>query len=130
MIHLIDPTNLAALGSAPSFLANKKDAWIEDLKISPDSSMVAFGTHGGLSRIDIVKITDNGKKLQKLSTININISSALPHLDWNTDSSIVVINSQAYELMWVDVAGKKTIAASSAKDIDWHTWTSTLGFPV
>lgn len=93
MIHLIDPKNLASLGSAPSSLANKKDAWIEDLKISPDSSMVAFGTHGGLSKVDIVQITDNGKKLKPMSAINTNISSALTHLDWSTDSSTVVINS-------------------------------------
>jgi hypothetical protein len=35
---------------------------MEDLKISPDSKLVAFGTHGGLSVIDLVTVID-GKKL-------------------------------------------------------------------
>jgi WD40 repeat protein len=61
-IHLIDPKTLKSLGSSPSQLANKPNAWIEDLKISPDSQIVAFGTHGGLSSIDLVKIID-GKQL-------------------------------------------------------------------
>lgn len=69
MIHLIDPKNLASLGSAPSSQKNTKDAWIEDLKISPDNSMVAFGTHGGLSNIDVVQIIEKGKKLKPLYAI-------------------------------------------------------------
>lgn len=58
------------------------------------------------------------------------ISSSLTHLDWSVDSSCVVINSQAYELMWLDVNSQKNIYASSAKDIDFATWTCILGFPV
>lgn len=129
-IHLIDPTTLQSLGSVGGTLANKNNAWVEDLKISPDSTMIAFGTHGGLSKIELVKVIDNGKKLQKLASADIKISSALTHLDWSSDSRYVVINSQAYELMWLDVQSRKTISASSSKDIDWFTWTSVLGFPV
>lgn len=65
--------------------------------------MIAYGTHGGLSRIELVKVMDNGKKLQKTAAVNLGISSALTHLDWSMDSNAVVINSQAYELMWLDV---------------------------
>lgn len=65
--------------------------------------MVAFGTHGGLSRIELVKVTENGKKLTKIASVNVAISSALTHLDWSMDSNSLVINSQAYELMWLDV---------------------------
>jgi hypothetical protein len=61
-IHLIDPNTLTSLGNSPANNANKPNAWIEDLKISPDSQIVAFGTHGGLSMIDLVKVID-GKKL-------------------------------------------------------------------
>ena len=32
--------------------------------------------------------------------------------------------------MWVDVNSQKRINASSAKDLDYATWTCTLGFPV
>ena len=36
-IHLIDPQTLKSLGSVGGTLANKNNAWVEDLKISPDS---------------------------------------------------------------------------------------------
>ncbi len=36
MIHLIDPKTLKALGTASAKLAGQKNAWIEDIKISPD----------------------------------------------------------------------------------------------
>lgn len=47
-----------------------------------------------------------------------------------------MINSQAYEIKWLNIAqnGSKistsTVYASAAKDIQWATWTSTLGFGV
>ena len=53
-IHLVDPKTLTALSNSPANLAGKKDAWIEDLKIAPNCQMVAFGTHGGRSNIDLV----------------------------------------------------------------------------
>jgi WD40 repeat protein len=90
--------------------------------------MVVFGTHGGLSKIELVKVTENGKKLQKIAAVNLGISSAVTHLDWTTDSNSVVINSQAYELMWLDVNSQTRIGASSAKNIDYATWTCVLGF--
>ncbi len=36
-IHAVDAKTLKVLGSAPSSLAGKKLAWIEDLKIAPNS---------------------------------------------------------------------------------------------
>ena len=89
-----------------------------------------FGTHGGLSKVEVVKVLDNGKKLHKVAAVNLGISSALTHLDWSMDSNSVVLNSQAYELMWLDVNSQSRISASGAKNIDWFTWTSILGFPV
>ena len=68
--------------------------------------MAAFGSHGGLSKIELVKVTDNGKKLQKMASVDLAISSALLHLDWSQDSGALVVNSQAYELMWLDVNSK------------------------
>jgi len=49
--------------------------WIEDLKISPDCKMVALGTHGGASKLDIIPI--DGKKLGKARSYNIGFTSAL-----------------------------------------------------
>ena len=58
------------------------------------------------------------------------MSSALLHVDWSSDGANLVVNSQAYELKFIGVDAKKDISASSAKDIDWFTWTCKIGFPV
>ena len=128
-IHLIDPKTLKSLGSSPSQLANKPNAWIEDLKISPDSQIVAFGTHGGLSSIDLVKVIDV-KQLQKLASVNLQLSSAILHLDWSSDGQTIMVVSQAYELMWLNMNTKKQLPASSAKSIqdDYHTFTNIFGW--
>jgi hypothetical protein len=51
------------------------------------------------------------------------MTSALTHLDWSSDSQFVVVNSQAYELFWANAESYERVHASSAKDIDWYTWT-------
>jgi len=55
----------------------------------------------------------------KFGSTSVGLSSALSHLDWSQDSSSLVINSQANELMFFSLDTKKQIAASSAKDIQW-----------
>ncbi len=130
-IHLVDPKTLAALSNSPANLAGKKDAWIEDVKISPNCQLIAFGTHGGRSFIDLVKVLD-GKKLQKVKSVNLGLSSALTHLDWTLDSTTLIINSQAYELMWMNVSTFAQVPASSAKAIgdDYATFTGCFGWQV
>jgi len=104
-IHLIDVKTLTSLGSSPGKLAGQKEPWIEDLKISPDNKLVAFGTHGGRSFIDLVSVID-GKKLQKIISKDMGLSSALLHLDWAQDSQSIMFVSQGYELLWMDVSTK------------------------
>ena len=127
-IYSVDVNTMNKMGSAKAALADQKNAWIEDLKIAPNSQIVVFGTHGGLSKVDLVKIQDSGKKLVKIASVNLGISSAITHLDWSLDSNSIVLNSQAYELMWLDVNSQTRINASGAKSIDYYTWTSVLGF--
>lgn len=66
--HLMDAEKLTILGSHKSALAGKKAAWVEDIKISPDCQMIAFGTHGGRSKIDLARVTAQ-KKLTKLASV-------------------------------------------------------------
>jgi hypothetical protein len=51
-----------------SSLSGKKAVWVEDIKFSPDSTQVAFGTHGGCSKIDFVTINSSGKPTKIEST--------------------------------------------------------------
>lgn len=113
-----------------------KKAWVQDVKISPDSKLVAFGVHGGNSNIELASLDRTGR-LRHESSVNIAMTSALLHLDWSLDSRMLAINSQGYELMFVDVpaalAGqnqKARLSASSVKDVVWSTWTCKFGFPV
>lgn len=132
-VHLLDSKTLQLKGTHSSHFTKQKARqstyWIEDVKISPDGSMIAFGAHGGASKLEIVAIID-GEKFGKSFEINCGLTSALLHVDWSTDSTVCVVNSQAYELKFVGIPGRKNIASSSAKDIEFASWTCKMGFPV
>lgn len=111
-----------------SFTKNKGDQWIEEIKFSPDSQKVAFGSHGGASPIEIMNVRDN--KLEKYAVIKVGFTSAVLHLDWSKDSNFIVCNSQAAELKFINVNSKSQMRSSDTKDIDWATWTCKFGWPV
>ena len=56
-------------------------------------------------------------------------SSALLHLDWSTDSSLISLNTQDYRLIFFN-SDASTQSASSMADTRWATWTQKFGFPV
>lgn len=64
-IHTVDANTLKKLQSYKSTLSDVQTlkAWVEDVKISPQSDMVVFGTHGGLSRVELCGVSDSGRKL-------------------------------------------------------------------
>ncbi|MBP3801902.1 MAG: EF-hand domain-containing protein, partial [Clostridia bacterium] len=111
--------------------------WIQELKISPDNSMVAYGSHCGkgksFSKIQVLSITnDINNPFKVLINLDPKITSALTHLDWGTDNDHIVCNSLAFELKYVSIDAKSVVASSSCvyeKDL-WHTWTCLFGFPV
>jgi len=74
---------------------------VEDLKISPDCSLVALGAHQGNQDVQILSVSKDDIKSKLI--IKARISSALTHLDWSDDSSTIIINSQAYELLFFSV---------------------------
>lgn len=133
-LHVLDANTLQVINSLQSGFKSVEqgkgrkaiDPWIEDLKISPNSTMVAFGAHAGASNVEVMAINNN--KLQTKGVIKAGLTSALTHLDWSADSEFLVINSQAYELKFASVSSLKSVSASSSRDIEWFTWTCTLGF--
>lgn len=127
MILIVDAENLTTINSVQSSFKGK-DCWIEDIKFSPNGSQVAFGAHGGASKLEVMGI--QGTKLVKLFTVNAGLTSALTHLDWSVDGSLVAVNSQAYELKFVSVDAKRNVASSSVKGTEWRSWTCVLGWPV
>jgi microtubule-associated protein-like 6 len=105
--------------------------WIQELKISPDSKYVAYGAHGGVSKVEILIVNQlNKNSLKQYAIIDPRFTSALTHLDWSKDSDFIVCNSLAFELKFLNLNSKKLIAASASKDIEWNTFTCLFGFPV
>ena len=99
---ILGADNLQVKSTYNGSFAGKKDAWIEDIKFSPDGKYIAYGYHGGLSPIEIAEITGAGK-LKKYATCKVGMTSALTHLDWSQDGCLLMVNSQANELMFINV---------------------------
>lgn len=126
-ILLIDAEKFEIIARQKSSF-NRGKQWIEDLKISPDNTMIAFGTHMGVSKMEIMFV-ENDRTLKKGKAYNIGFTSALTHIDWTKDSIGVVATSQAYELYWATTTGSN-INASATKDFEYQTFTCTLGWQV
>ena len=72
--------------------------WIQELKISPDNTNVAYGSLCGkvnsFSKIQILSITnDINNRFKVLINLEPKITSALTHLDWSIDNEYIVCNS-------------------------------------
>ena len=128
-IYLISVDDMKIKDSFDSIFKNTNEKqWIQELKISPDSKMVAYGGHGSVSKVEVLNVEN--WKFKKYGEINPKFTSSLTHLDWSVDSESIVCNSLAFELKFLNVPSKKLIAASGAKAIEWNTWTCLFGFPV
>lgn len=60
----------------------------------------------------------------------MSFSSGILHLDWDIGSSLAVVNSNAYELKFIDPINGVGVRSSSTKGVEWASWTCKLGFPV
>ncbi|KAJ7406620.1 hypothetical protein WISP_132991 [Willisornis vidua] len=58
-------------------------------------------------------------------------SSFITHLDWSVNSQYLVSNSGDYEILyWIPSACKQVVSVETTRDIEWATYTCTLGFHV
>ncbi len=133
-IHILSAKDLQPLQTFGSWFTKQpkrqSEYWIQEIKISPDSTKVAFGAHGGASKTIVINV-ENDKSLVKENVLKgVVVTSAITHLDWSNDSNCLLINSEAYELKFASVSTGKEMAASASKDIEWSTVNTILGFPV
>ena len=73
---------------------NLYEKWIQELKISPDSKLVAFGSHCGIgksfSKLQILSLEKNGKEpFENKCIVDPKITSALTHLKWGNDNDLI-----------------------------------------
>ena len=98
--------------------------WIQEMKFSPDGTMLAVGSHDAWINFYEIPSFKLKSKVKKHS-------SAITHIDWSVDSRFIHSTCQAYELLFFDTNGQQiTRGATMFRDEDWATWTATLGWPV
>eukprot|EP01029_Cantina_marsupialis_P014635 TRINITY_DN32098_c0_g1_i4.p1 TRINITY_DN32098_c0_g1~~TRINITY_DN32098_c0_g1_i4.p1 ORF type:complete len:1031 (+),score=348.41 TRINITY_DN32098_c0_g1_i4:513-3605(+) len=98
--------------------------WISDVRYSPDGSKIAIGSH------DCMVYIADASTLEVISKCKGH-SSYITHVDFSSDGEYLQSTCGAYELLfWKTADGKQITRASSLRDVQWHTWTCTLGWPV
>ncbi|GMI41609.1 hypothetical protein TrCOL_g10410, partial [Triparma columacea] len=100
--------------------------WVSDVKLHRDSKL-AVGSHD--NKVYVYDVGKEGKTKQ-CGKLNKH-SSYITHLDFSRDGKFLQSTCGAYELLFWNMRDCKQItAASSLRDVEWDSWTSTLGWPV
>uniref|UniRef100_A0A8C8S2G0 EMAP like 1 n=1 Tax=Pelusios castaneus TaxID=367368 RepID=A0A8C8S2G0_9SAUR len=101
---------------------------IEDPAQSSDGIFLAIGSHDNC--IYIYSVSENGRKYNRLGKCSGH-SSFITHLDWSVNSQYLMSNSGDYEILyWIPSACKQVVSVETTRDIEWVTYTCTLGFHV
>ena len=95
------------------------------IKYSPDGKLLAFGSHDRR-----IYLYNTLKNVYSKRAICKGHSSYITHLDFSIDSKNLQSNCGAYELLFWDVGGNQVTSATKMRDVQWSTWTCTLGWPV
>jgi WD40 repeat protein len=109
------------------------DSWqhskrsIVDMKFSPNGQSLAVASHD--CNIYLYSVDIPGGKYTRRAVCSGH-SSVVTHLDWSADSQFLQSNSQDYELLFWQASGNIFRSASKLRDVQWATWTATLGWPV
>ncbi|NXO66717.1 EMAL1 protein, partial [Phainopepla nitens] len=98
------------------------------MRYSPDGNFLAIGSHDNC--IYIYGVSENGRKYTRIGKCSGH-SSFITHLDWSVNSQYLVSNSGDYEILyWIPSACKQVVSVETTRDIEWATYTCTLGFHV
>ncbi|NXM76354.1 EMAL1 protein, partial [Serilophus lunatus] len=98
------------------------------MRYSPDGNYLAIGSHDNC--IYIYGVNENGRKYTRIGKCSGH-SSFITHLDWSVNSQYLVSNSGDYEILyWIPSACKQVVSVETTRDIEWATYTCTLGFHV
>jgi len=98
---------------------------IHEVKFSPNGAYLAAGSHD-----NHVDIYDVNKQFGRTGVCKGH-ASFVRHLDWSSDSTILQSVSGDFDAMFWEAPGGKQIAfPADARNVDWGTWTSVVGWPV
>ena len=106
-------------GSVPGVGPRRR---ITDLRFSPDAAYLAVGC---ADAVVYLYATDD----YRLVALCRGHSSAVTHLDWTADSTVLRSNCQGHELRFWDVpSGQQISVASACRDLPWASFGVTLGW--
>ncbi|XP_048456105.1 echinoderm microtubule-associated protein-like 1 isoform X4 [Rhincodon typus] len=98
------------------------------MRYSPEGNFLAIGSHDNY--IYIYTVNENGRKYSRVGKCSGH-SSFITHLDWSTDSQYLMSNSGDYEILyWMPSVCKQVVSVEQVRDVEWATYTCTLGFHV
>uniref|UniRef100_A0A671NBW1 Echinoderm microtubule-associated protein-like 1 n=1 Tax=Sinocyclocheilus anshuiensis TaxID=1608454 RepID=A0A671NBW1_9TELE len=98
------------------------------MRFSPDGHFLVIGSHDNY--IYIYAVAENGKKYSRVGKCSGH-SSFITHLDWSVDSQYLASNSGDYEILyWIPSVCKQVVSVETTRDIEWASFTCTLGFHV
>jgi microtubule-associated protein-like 6 len=98
-------------------------SWIQVLQFSPHSDFLAVGGHDNIVYImDTTTFSIRGKGKGHTSFIQA--------IDFSVDSTKLQSCSGNHEMKFWDVDGNEIVKNSDTRDIQWSTYTCTIGWPV
>jgi len=94
------------------------------VRLSPDQSLLAIGSEGGIVKVYKFPSMRNAMLLKH--------SSAVTNLDWSTSSKVLQTNTKDHKLLfWNTVSGVCIEKGGlDCRDENWATWTCLYGWPV
>eukprot|EP01042_Synura_sphagnicola_P000320 gene320-331_t len=99
---------------------------ITDVRFSPDGLFLAAGSRD--TNIYIYQSED--QKSYRRQAVCRGHGGAVTHLDFSSNSRFIQSNGADDSLLFWDVRGNPVTSSVSMRDVDWASFTCTLGWPI